>query len=1190
MARFDTELEKGQIAPQARPVEAFIQPSQANVAQPGQLSQMGNPQGIRTISTGGTTFVQGSSSFADFAEALAPFSKNATEFLQNAGLMYAQGQIQQGERRAREEALKALALNDASMESDELKRAAFNRQLASKDPAAGGLLAALNPYQQVGWERGLSKMAAQEAVIGLPTYIAKNADRIKYTAPDQGFGALAQLQAEYTNQLTQKYGIGIGTPGFQKYTLPELEKAQERVQTQHLQDRKTWFDKVATKQVAAEVKQLYANANQSGSVELNGQVYTRAANPGIFWGALVERGRQISEELMLKGSLPGEAGDRAETVYRTLRALADYTNDPRFKYFIDSMPGTEVKRDVNGKTVINQFTQQPERLTWGQQFPQESLDSEIKYGQAGFQDRKRQREEAIEQPGGFEDRLMRATAGMAPGPEKKAAADAVVRQFYEEQTRKGTPVALSDLQKRQKQLMDLGSDLYVQGSDPNAATNYFAGLEERRGSNFDAKAERIRIQEVRASILDPVKREAFTKEALNRVRQTEEDQQRFSGYNTARDAVIGRNVEALLDRNYGPKTQRNEVNRTESEKRMRLGFTTQVNRALLDEEARLRRRLTDSEVREVTQRTVDRYGKGDGGGSTAASGSKNQQRDYLFPGSKFSDEPSVRSSDVIQRNVPKNPDGTPKQQIPAGRYGEKDLDYLPNRKQVLKNFRDEVILSPQAVVRLLDLVADGKPMPVSVQRAWRDAQARNAGEFLLEQADFYRDSIEIPPQLRLRVQQTASREAGAGDAVAAQQATSRNAPLLASLGGWALDALTGAAPATAATMPLPAIPRATYRPDGGGNAPGPGGGGQGRPPGGGAPVAPASPALPAPAGGSGVAVAVAPSRTTSAATSAAMPTAPAAGAAPLPFAPLAPPPESAGPGDLALRYAQPAGGGDGGGGGFLNPVPGVDFRANRGGYAGDTGLDIHGPEGTAVTAAFPGRIVYAEQGHSAQASQSSSSRRKTPQHSVLVELDQPFTFKGKTIRYAWYSHLQGLDPAVAGKNGMRISAGQRLGAMGIANGVSHLHFGLVGDREQRVHLTHTEIRELFNRGGPAAARPTTRPGGGLTGLATYYTGSGGSDGVAGGPTANGERYDPNAMTAAVQWSLRGKYLNKWVQVEDMDTGKTVRVWVNDVGQMGGSRLEVNRRDPRVIDLSPAAFKQLFGSTSRGVGRIRIVEG
>jgi hypothetical protein len=137
------------------------------------------------------------------------------------------------------------------------------------------------------------------------------------------------------------------------------------------------------------------------------------------------------------------------------------------------------------------------------------------------------------------------------------------------------------------------------------------------------------------------------------------------------------------------------------------------------------------------------------------------------------------------------------------------------------------------------------------------------------------------------------------------------------------------------------------------------------------------------------------------------------------------------------------------------------------------------------------------------------------------------------------------------------------------------------------HGGHVEFRGGGSAGQPRTA--ATRTGGGLTGLATYYTGSGGSDGVAGGPTANGEPYDPGAMTAAVQLSLRGKYMNKWVTVEDMDTGKTVRVWVNDVGSMGGTEKSINRSDPRVVDLSPAAFKKLFGSTSRGVGRIRILE-
>lgn len=127
----------------------------------------------------------------------------------------------------------------------------------------------------------------------------------------------------------------------------------------------------------------------------------------------------------------------------------------------------------------------------------------------------------------------------------------------------------------------------------------------------------------------------------------------------------------------------------------------------------------------------------------------------------------------------------------------------------------------------------------------------------------------------------------------------------------------------------------------------------------------------------------------------------------------------------------------------------------------------------------------------------------------------------------------------------------------------------------------------FVGGEQAVARATTRTGGGMTGYATYYTGGGGQDGVAGGPTANGERFNPRKLTAAVQWSMRDKYLNKWLVVEDLNTGKSVRVWANDVGQMGGTERAVDKTDPRIIDLSPAAFTALFGGLGAGKSRIRV---
>ena len=86
---------------------------------------------------------------------------------------------------------------------------------------------------------------------------------------------------------------------------------------------------------------------------------------------------------------------------------------------------------------------------------------------------------------------------------------------------------------------------------------------------------------------------------------------------------------------------------------------------------------------------------------------------------------------------------------------------------------------------------------------------------------------------------------------------------------------------------------------------------------------------------------------------------------------------------------------------------------------------------------------------------------------------------------------------------------------------------------------------------PAGAAP------GQVGLATWYGSS-----FAGKKTANGERFDPRAMTAA----HRTLKMGTWVEVRRPDTGRTVRVRINDRGPFGDSR--------KVIDLSRRAAEEL----------------
>lgn len=77
------------------------------------------------------------------------------------------------------------------------------------------------------------------------------------------------------------------------------------------------------------------------------------------------------------------------------------------------------------------------------------------------------------------------------------------------------------------------------------------------------------------------------------------------------------------------------------------------------------------------------------------------------------------------------------------------------------------------------------------------------------------------------------------------------------------------------------------------------------------------------------------------------------------------------------------------------------------------------------------------------------------------------------------------------------------------------------------------------------------------GLATWY-----GDAFAGKRTANGERFDPRAMTAA----HRTLPFHTWVEVRRVDTGRSVRVRINDRGPFGDAR--------RVIDLSRGAAAAL----------------
>ncbi|RKG59029.1 septal ring lytic transglycosylase RlpA family protein [Corallococcus sp. AB011P] len=88
------------------------------------------------------------------------------------------------------------------------------------------------------------------------------------------------------------------------------------------------------------------------------------------------------------------------------------------------------------------------------------------------------------------------------------------------------------------------------------------------------------------------------------------------------------------------------------------------------------------------------------------------------------------------------------------------------------------------------------------------------------------------------------------------------------------------------------------------------------------------------------------------------------------------------------------------------------------------------------------------------------------------------------------------------------------------------------------------------------------------GIASFY-----GPGLHGRPTASGERFNQNALTAAHRTARFGAC----VKVMNMENGREVEVRVNDRGPFV---------DGRIIDVSKAAAKQL-GMLDKGLARVRL---
>jgi hypothetical protein len=806
MARID-ELPDGQITTAARGVDAFLRPTDIQVAAPSQAPAFGNPKGMTALAMSGTPNVQGYNSSAQLAEALGPFMKELTQTTQNVGLAYAGWRMDEGEAQAKEAVRRAQAANDQSTEAGQLEYAAANRALSIKDPQAGWAMHLLDPYTQLGWERGKSKAAGQEIEAGMAGYVAKNSGRIDYKAPDQGFGALQRIRSEYIAEVTGKYGVSDRSHGFQKYAAPSIEKASERVAQAMVEDRAKFFDRTKPQELSTLLINGLKTAQATGAVEYKGVTY--AKNSPLFRQALGARLNDDAEAFLATAGMAGMASKWKEEAYEILRAEADYNQSSGLDNLLRTLTTTDALKGADGKPVLDVNGEQV-FLSWEQRYSKNRIDSQIKYEQAGFANRAAKAKDIGDRAGAD---IAQATQNMLPGPGRVDAGLAALGQFVAKENairqRNGQPLIsnqeLYQIRKSWKDANTLNSDLIFERDDPNTSSTYLGQLSTLQGSAFNAANERRKVLALSATIRDPAKRAQFQSTALNEIQQKEKEVQDFSAYSGPRDKVIKDNIESRIQRNYDARADYTKPDRVESERRQRTAYTSIVNDRIKAKEAQLQRKLSESEVRSVTQTAIDEYGSKD-----------KDALQYLFPGSAaYPGAPSVDPATTM-KSVPLGPDGKPKpnggKPVPPV-YEINQLDDIPNRRQELVQYQDKPVLSLTAVRQSFFDVMNGKPLSMKVERAWRDAGAPNPYVFLQRQLEMYpnyKGGEWTPAEMKKAKQKLTSDAALEGQSVS-RAAMAPSMPMLASLGNWAGNTLLGIGPASAATYDTIAIRR------GGGN-------------------------------------------------------------------------------------------------------------------------------------------------------------------------------------------------------------------------------------------------------------------------------------------------------------------------------------------------------------------------------------
>lgn len=770
------ELPQNQIQPVAQPVDAFVRPAQQQVARPAEMPGIPSVSGINVIAQGNGGDVAGANQFAQLAEALAPFNANLTR-LATAGMeLYAKGEYEKG----RNEAMRAQVLANQQMLQSMGQYANETRALAQADPIGALMMDRVNPYRQAGRQNTLARVAAKEIQSEVLNLYRNTPDVVTWRPGDP---RLRLLQAQAVESVTQKYRLNPSSPGFIDYVLPEVGQASDKLTAQHWEDRQSYLRATVAKTAVVEFLGIYNTAMQTGMVEwqefdpISGRPVRRSATrqePTAFEYGLRMLGAQVADRMATESGLPGMATQFKEEFVKELYGQATYAQQDGLRRIIAGIeigpPGKDGRRSLAGEM-----------------FGTALADQQIKYGQAAWQEQKRQQEQGLQT---FQSELATITFNMPDGAERGQQIQALIQKW------EGKGLPRFELMKAAEEASGVGDKIAARSYSTDAVEQFFLDVEQRTGTGWNVQQADQEYRQLRSTVA-PQDRGKLDRQWASIREGKEKERDDVPGYLV--DPLINRQINARIKEFYPGNTTEaalrgadptkmlayGDANVAESQRRQLTAYRRHVYEALQEATAKNKGRLNPAQVTSVVERALREYGTKD-----------KDAMGYLFPGSAKSNAPGVEGRPAAKPGANddiKPPPGRQPLGMPV--YPSGQLDNMPNRRERLRSQAPvlEMDSARNEVTRLLN----GRAPSAPVSRAAKEA-GMTVGRFLLRQLEAY-PSLVLPGEARQKLLQSSRGAQG----IAAQGQSVALAPPrpVQSVANWFFNAITGTAPAMAATLP-----------------------------------------------------------------------------------------------------------------------------------------------------------------------------------------------------------------------------------------------------------------------------------------------------------------------------------------------------------------------------------------------------